>query len=213
LGPPNSRNFSRRNETQPFPPSPERMYTLASSRNFMTPHMRWSTGKRKTPRLADRQRVSNQTKALANEALAGRGQAGPCLTDAAQEAAPDAAVRHLPLRRNPNDAAAIIAARTSRGHFTSLLGFGLAPLNNKGADRRAHCILIILHPHVNGFRKTERGQRTDVQQSVPRFQLSEDGGPRPEDGYAGFGSASRFSEINSHYWLSTVRSDLFRAGV
>jgi hypothetical protein len=120
---------------------------------------------------------------------------------------------NLPLRRNPNDAAAIIAARTSRGHFTSLLGFGFAPLNNKGAGRRVHCILIILHPHVNGFRKTERGQRTDVQQSVPRFQLSEDGGPRPEDGYAGFGSASRFSEINSHYWLSTVRSDLFRAGV
>src|ERR1700722_19727714 len=35
LGPPNSMNFSRRNATQPFPPSPERMKTLASSRNFM----------------------------------------------------------------------------------------------------------------------------------------------------------------------------------
>src|SRR5579872_4785849 len=34
-GPPNSMNFSRRNETHPAPPSPERMWTLASSRNFM----------------------------------------------------------------------------------------------------------------------------------------------------------------------------------
>src|SRR5271168_81118 len=34
-GPPNSMNFSRRNETQPAPPSPERMYTRAWSRNFM----------------------------------------------------------------------------------------------------------------------------------------------------------------------------------
>jgi hypothetical protein len=81
---------------------------------------------------------------------------------------------NLPLRRNPNDAAAIIAARTSRGHFTSLLGFGFAPLNNKGAGRRVHCILIILHPHVNDFRRTEnRRQRTDVQHSVPRFQFAE----------------------------------------
>ena len=36
------------------------------------------------------------------EAFAGRGQGGPCLTDAAREAAPDAAVRGLPLRRSPN---------------------------------------------------------------------------------------------------------------
>src|SRR5262245_41489491 len=35
FGPPNSMNFSRRNETQPFPPAPDAMYTLASSRNFM----------------------------------------------------------------------------------------------------------------------------------------------------------------------------------
>src|SRR6266568_4300675 len=40
FGPPNSMNFSRRNDTQPFPPSPERTYTLASSRNFMTHDMR-----------------------------------------------------------------------------------------------------------------------------------------------------------------------------
>src|SRR5437899_8735553 len=35
LGPPNSMNFSRRNATQPLPPSPERTYTLAWSRNFI----------------------------------------------------------------------------------------------------------------------------------------------------------------------------------
>src|SRR3984957_6857246 len=35
FGPPNSMNFSRRNETQPAPPSPERMKTLAWSRNFI----------------------------------------------------------------------------------------------------------------------------------------------------------------------------------
>src|SRR5271165_6483394 len=34
-GPPNSMNFSRRNETQPAPPSPERTYTRAVSRNFI----------------------------------------------------------------------------------------------------------------------------------------------------------------------------------
>jgi hypothetical protein len=43
-------------------------------------------------------------------AFTGRGQGGPCLTDAAQWAAPDVAVANVPLRRNPNDAAAIIAA-------------------------------------------------------------------------------------------------------
>ena len=67
----------------------------------MTPHMRWPTGKQKIPRLADGQRVSNQTKALTSEALAGRGQAGPCLTDAAQEAAPDAAVRQFAATPQP----------------------------------------------------------------------------------------------------------------
>src|SRR5271156_4701346 len=35
FGPPYSMNFSRRNDTQPLPPSPERIYTLASSRNFI----------------------------------------------------------------------------------------------------------------------------------------------------------------------------------
>jgi hypothetical protein len=54
------------------------------------------------------------------ETLTGRGQGGPCLTDAAQEAAPGAAVRNLPLRRDPNDAAAIIAAKVTRGHLTSV---------------------------------------------------------------------------------------------
>src|SRR5215470_11730624 len=34
-GPPNSMNFSRRKPTQPAPPLPERMKTLAWSRNFM----------------------------------------------------------------------------------------------------------------------------------------------------------------------------------
>src|SRR5689334_17283086 len=34
-GPPNSRNFSRRNATTPSPPSPERRWILASSRNFI----------------------------------------------------------------------------------------------------------------------------------------------------------------------------------
>src|ERR1700758_4348915 len=34
-GPPNSMNFSRRKPTQPAPPLPERIKTLAWSRNFM----------------------------------------------------------------------------------------------------------------------------------------------------------------------------------
>src|SRR5262249_60085031 len=34
-GPPNSMNFSRRNDTQPAPPSPERTNTRAESRNFI----------------------------------------------------------------------------------------------------------------------------------------------------------------------------------
>src|SRR5580704_18090951 len=34
-GPPNSINFSRRNDRQPAPPSPERIVTLAESRNLM----------------------------------------------------------------------------------------------------------------------------------------------------------------------------------
>src|ERR1700729_3180586 len=34
-GPPNSIYFSRRNATQPLPPSPERIKTFASSRNFI----------------------------------------------------------------------------------------------------------------------------------------------------------------------------------
>src|SRR3954469_2686377 len=34
-GPPNAMNFSRRSATTPFPPSPERRWILASSRNFI----------------------------------------------------------------------------------------------------------------------------------------------------------------------------------
>src|SRR5580693_7743127 len=34
-GPPNSMYFSRRNATQPLPPLPDAIYTLATSRNFM----------------------------------------------------------------------------------------------------------------------------------------------------------------------------------
>src|SRR5437016_1450506 len=35
FGPPNSMNFSRRKETQPFPPAPLARCTFAMSRNFM----------------------------------------------------------------------------------------------------------------------------------------------------------------------------------
>src|SRR5690606_25390593 len=35
-GPPNSTNLSRWKEIAPFPPSPERIYTFASSRNFIS---------------------------------------------------------------------------------------------------------------------------------------------------------------------------------
>ena len=49
--------------------------------------------------------------------LAGRAEEGPCLTDAARVAAPDAqSVEYSRLRRDPNDAAAIIAAMLTRGH-------------------------------------------------------------------------------------------------
>jgi hypothetical protein len=73
-------------------------------------------------RAARRQPLSqNVVKGKSMEALAGRGQGGPCLTDAARSAAPDALVRYLPLRRNPNIAAAIIAAWVTRWHRASSL--------------------------------------------------------------------------------------------
>src|SRR6185503_1174148 len=89
FGPPNSMNFSRRNDTQPLPPSPERTYTLASSRNFMAPHMRCRTAKgeaRATTPLARLGQFAHTQQDLTQdlEALAGKGQGGPCLTDAAQ---------------------------------------------------------------------------------------------------------------------------------
>src|SRR5467141_1300116 len=86
FGPPNSMNFSRRNDTQPLPPSPERTYTLASSRNFMTHDMRsqmQNTRPHADGFFARRQR--NSAKKLGGRVVsAGRGQGGPCLTDAAQ---------------------------------------------------------------------------------------------------------------------------------
>jgi hypothetical protein len=48
------------------------------------------------------------------------GQGGPCLTDAALVTAPDAPFVNWPLRRYPNIAAAIIAARVARWHCTSV---------------------------------------------------------------------------------------------
>src|SRR6266436_507654 len=86
FGPPNSMNFSRRNDTQPFPPSPERTYTLASSRNFMPHDMRSRAQNTRAARGASRAR-GNQGIGFElgdGEVSVGRGQGGPCLTDAAQ---------------------------------------------------------------------------------------------------------------------------------
>src|SRR5215472_6286751 len=47
FGPPNSMNFSRRNDTQPLPPSPERIETLASSRNRIAAHCQRRANERK----------------------------------------------------------------------------------------------------------------------------------------------------------------------
>src|SRR5260370_11442503 len=60
-------------------------------------------------------------------AFTGRGQGGPCLTDAAQKAPPDVAVANVPLRRNPNDAAASTPASVTRGHSTSVRFFVCVP--------------------------------------------------------------------------------------
>src|SRR5438046_2652828 len=59
-----------------------------------------------------------QTKIIANGIgrFAENGQAGPCLTDAARSAALDAPFAKLPLRRDPNAPAAVIAAQIARGH-------------------------------------------------------------------------------------------------
>src|SRR5262249_61951396 len=85
-GRPNSMNFSRRNDTQPFPPSPERTYTLASSRNFMTHDMRARMQKYQSAcgwsARAALRKLSQ--KLHVREVSVGRGQGGPCLTDAAQ---------------------------------------------------------------------------------------------------------------------------------
>src|SRR5262249_52550600 len=48
------------------------------------------------------------------ESFAGSGQGGPCLTDMARGAASGRAVRGVPLRRDPNDVAAIVAAILAR---------------------------------------------------------------------------------------------------
>ena len=57
-------------------------------------------------------------KIIANEIgrFAESGQAGPCLTDAARSTALDAPFAKLPLRRDPNAPAAVIAAQIARGH-------------------------------------------------------------------------------------------------
>src|SRR5215470_1937150 len=86
FGPPNSINFSRRNDTQPLPPSPERTYTLASSRNFMPHDMRsraQNTRAHAAVRLA-RAEISQPFGLGDGEVSVGRDQGGPCLTDAAQ---------------------------------------------------------------------------------------------------------------------------------
>src|SRR5262249_27139320 len=87
LGPPNSMNFSRRNDTQPFPPLPERTYTLASSRNFMMHEYAITDTKireRAQMGLLARHLKKFSQKLAGREASVGRGQGGPCLTDAAQ---------------------------------------------------------------------------------------------------------------------------------
>ena len=60
------------------------------------------------------QAILAETSELRHESCAGSGQGGPCLTDAARGAASGRAVRGLPLRRGPNDAAAILAAKLAR---------------------------------------------------------------------------------------------------
>src|SRR5215467_3795772 len=87
FGPPNSTNFSRRNDTQPFPPSPERTYTLASSRNFMTHDMRSRMQKYESARGGSARAALKEISAKnlrEGDVFVGRGQGGPCLTDAAQ---------------------------------------------------------------------------------------------------------------------------------
>jgi hypothetical protein len=61
--------------------------------------------------------------------IAGRGQEGPCLTDAARSAAPDVLFAEAPLRCDPNDAAAVIAAQIARGHMDLPM---LQPVRQRG---------------------------------------------------------------------------------
>src|SRR5215471_5026200 len=87
FGPPNSMDFSRRNDTQPLPPSPERTYTLASSRNFMTARYAIADAEiRERARMISLRATLKQfsQKLAGREVSVGRGQGGPCLTDAAQ---------------------------------------------------------------------------------------------------------------------------------
>jgi hypothetical protein len=57
---------------------------------------------------------------------------------------------NLPLRRNPNDAAAIIAAKVTRGHCTSVAVLLRAPRFEKCVIS-AQLILGRVGVHVNGF--------------------------------------------------------------
>jgi len=67
-------------------------------------------------RPAWRRMLSNKNHRQRKRRFAENGQAGPCLTDAARSAALDAPFAKLPLRRDPNATAAVIAAQIARGH-------------------------------------------------------------------------------------------------
>jgi hypothetical protein len=72
---------------------------------------------------------SNRLRITFAQHIAGRGQEGPCLTDAARSAAPDVLFAEAPLRCDPNDAAAVTAAQIARGHMDLPL---LQPVRHRG---------------------------------------------------------------------------------
>src|SRR5262245_22880044 len=81
------------------------------------------------------------------KSFAGSGQGGPCLTDAARGAASGRAVRGVPLRRGPNDAAAIIAAKLARWRHVLSSCFGPWPLSAAlRARSRERCKCLSVRP-------------------------------------------------------------------
>jgi hypothetical protein len=86
-----------------------------------------------------------------DQALPGGARAGHASLMRPNRPLPMLPFAKIPLRRNPNDAAAIIAAKVSRGHRTSVR-FGGRRVRSFPTSRSAHTLILVsVDAAVNGY--------------------------------------------------------------